>query len=115
MQVNGAFRRRVGGMHRGVDVVGDRAYLASARQHIALEIHHQQVAGSDLLKQQATAIHQEGIVAARHHQAEMVAQPLVEAEADREAEGGGEVAAHLPFGVVDASGLGHGEVSLRVS
>ena len=108
MQVNGAFRRRVGRMDRGMDVIGHRAHLAPARDHIALEIDHQQVARGDLLEQQPAPVDQEAVLAVRHHQAEMIAQALVEAEPHRKPERRREVAAHPPFHIAHLRRLAHG-------
>ena len=61
-----------------MDVIGHGPHLTPARDHIALEIDDQQVAGGDFLEQQAAAVDQEAVIAVRHHQAEMIAQPLIE-------------------------------------
>ncbi len=107
-----------------MDEEGGRLRHALAGDHIAVEVADQQAGGGDLAERPAIGVDQEQVVAPRHHEGEVVADALMQAQAGGHAEAGGEVDARLAhrigvqFGIAQdgrraggAEGVGHGSVS----
>ena len=67
--------------------------LAGAGEHLALHVEDQQARRRDLRPVPAVAVHQEGSARPRHQQAEMVVDAFMQAEADRQPKGGGQLLA----------------------
>ena len=84
------------GMQPGVDVEGGVLRHAFAGNDVAIEIADQQAGGGDLRERPAVGIYQEKIVAAGHHERQVVAHALVQAQPGGGAEAGGEVDPGLP-------------------
>src|SRR3546814_7161650 len=74
-----------------MDAEGGGLQLALALQHLAREVHQQQVAGRELRPVLAEGVDQEGIRALRRRIAEVVADALVEIETGRQAQGRGQI------------------------
>ena len=78
-----------------MDEEGRRLRHALAGHDIAVEVADQQAGGGDLGEAPAIGVHQEQVVPAGHDEAQVVADPLMQAELRRHAEAGGEVDARL--------------------
>src|SRR3546814_5423692 len=79
---------------------GGGLQLALALQHLAREVHQQQVAGRELRPVLAEGVDQEGIRPLRRRIAEVVADALVEIETGRQAQGRGQIDPRLGQRVV---------------
>ena len=84
----------------GVDVESDFSQFALAAQDFPVQVADDEFAGGEFLEQEAAGVDEElrrGAGGHGEHERVVVADLLVPAEARRDAEDGGHVAAHLPF------------------
>src|SRR5207244_131873 len=78
-------------MDARMDIERSLLETAFAFQHLAVAIQGEKVGGGHLAPVQTVSVVEK--FSARHHEAEMVANPLVQVHAEREAERSGEVGA----------------------